>query len=178
MKYAEGNYVIQNIDYPVFSENVATQMDVCVFNTEYRVLQKMKRIDTACRKKQCHSMMRELLTSANGAIAYDFSLESLLNHIQEYQNLPGNFGFVPMTIIAWKILSGRMFCSVERMFLKWDSGLPFENNLLSNAYMEQSVQVASKLLQEHYYPLGVMGKGDYTKTLRKVFADQFGYTLI
>jgi len=71
-----------------------------------------------------------------------------------------------------------MFCSVERMFLKWDSGLSFEDNLVSNAYMEQSVQVTSKLLQEHYYPFGVMGKGDYTKTLRKVFADQFGYRVI
>jgi hypothetical protein len=162
----------------VFSENVPSKMDVCVFNTEYRVLQKMKRIGTVCRKKQCHSMMGELLTSANGATAYDFSLERLLSHIQEYRDMPESSGFVPMTIIAWKIFSGCMFCSVERIFLRWDSGISFEENLLFNAYMEQSVQVASKLLQEHYYPLGVIGKGDYTRTLRKVFAGPFGYTVI
>lgn len=180
MTHLIGNSVIRNMDYPVFSENSPVKMDVCIFNTEYRVLQKMKRINAGffeVGKCNYHSVMRELLTAANGVIAYDFPLKILLSHVKEYSNVLER-SVIPMTIIAWKNLSGRIFCSVERIFLKWDNLLPLEDNLFSNAYMEQSAQVALKLLQEHYYPLGVIGKGDYLKTLRKVFVDQFGYILI
>jgi hypothetical protein len=180
MTHMMGNDVNGNMDYPVFNENPPVKMDVSIFNTEYRVLQRMKRINAGFPEaKQCsyQSVMRELLTAANGVIAYDFSLEILLSHVKESCKGPDS-SMIPMTIIAWKNLSGRMFCSVERIFLKWDNSLPLEDNLLANAYMEQSAQVVSKLSQEHCNPLGAIGKGDYRTTLRKVFMEQFGYTLI
>jgi hypothetical protein len=181
MKYAEAGNTILNMSYPVFSENMSIKMDVCVFNTEYRVLQKMKRIGAEFpigRKRRFHSMMRELLASANGATAYDFPLEILFGHPKEYSNGLKNPDFIPMTIIAWKTFSGRVFCSVELIFLKWDSAFSLEDNLSFNGYMERSDQVASKLVKECYETVAVIGKGDYVKTLRKVFADQFGYTVI
>lgn len=172
--------VIKNMDYPVFIENSPVKMDVCVFNTEYRVLQKMKRINAGFFEvKKCRycSVMRELLTAANGVIAYDFPLEILFGHVKEYSNVLEK-SVIPMTMIAWRNLSGHISCSVERLFLKWDNFLSLEDNLFFNSYMEQSAQIVFKLLQEHYYPLGVIGKGDYIKTLRTVFAEQFGYRVI
>jgi hypothetical protein len=178
---AQRNSVIRNMDYPVFSENAPTQTDFCVFNTEYRVLQKMKRMNSESHvggQHDCQYIMRELLAAANGAIAYDFPWEILLSHAKEYGSIPESSALIPMTMIAWKTVSGRMFCSVERIFLEMDNLLPLEDNLLSNVYMEQAAQTVSKLSQEQYYPLGIIGKGDYIRTLRKVFVDQFGYILI
>lgn len=179
MNHIRGSSSIGNMDYPVFSENIPAKMDICIFNTEYRVLKKMKRIDEYVGRQNGYQfMMRELLTAANGVMAYSFPLEILLSHPKEYRTVPKSVGLIPMTVIAWKNVSGCIFCSVERIFMKWNSRLPLEENLLSNAYMEQATEIASKLLQEHYEPLGVIGKGDYIRTLRSVFVEQFGYRLI
>ncbi len=177
MKQPEGHSVVGNMDYSVFSDDFSAKMNTCVFNIEYRVLQKMKRIHGE-NHLDYRLMMRELLASANGATVYEIFWETLLNHGKEYRKLPESFDLIPMTLIAWRTFSGCIVCSVERIFLKWDSALSLEDNLFFNAYMEHSGQVVSKLLKEHYEPVAVIGKGDYIRTLRKVFADQFGYTVI
>jgi hypothetical protein len=174
-------HTAEDISYPVFGENAPVKTDIRVFNTEYRVLQRKKHIDAEVQtggKCGCRSIMQELLAAANGAAAYDFSLEILLGHVKEYCNAPQNYFFLPMTVIAWKNSSGGTVCSVERVFLKWDSRLTLEENLFFNAYMEQSDQVAEKLLRQKYDPVAVIGKGDFIRTLREVFADKLGYTVI
>ena len=175
------NNMITDMNYPVFNENTPPETDVSVFNTEYRIIQKIKRTTAemfAIHQDLYRLMMQEILTTANGVIAYDFDLELLLNHLRAYQPAPENRDFIPMTMIAWKNLSGNVICSVEPIFLKWDSSFPLEDNLAANAYLEDPGQLVLKLSRQQYYPRGVIGKGDYVRTLRKIFQEQLGYTLI
>jgi hypothetical protein len=181
MEHTNGTGIAINMDYPVFSENGGVKRDLSVFQTEYRILQKMKRMVaefSATGKCSCHFMMRELLTAANGATAYDFPLEILLNHAKDYCNVPQAPLFLPMTIIVWKNFSGCILCSVERIFLKWDGRLTLEENLFLNVFMEHSSQITSKLLQQNYDPVGIIGKGDFIRSLREVFGEQLGFTVI
>lgn len=181
MKYAAKKYIFDIIDYPVFSEINSSSMDLRVLDTEYRILRRMDRIAAvnSYKKNQDYSfIMKKILASANGAISYDFPLEDCLNHAKELGDNQECPDFIPMTIIAWKIISEQLFCSVERVFLKWDNLLSFEDNLLTNMYIEQVHQIVAKLLKEQYYPIAAIGKGDYVKTLRTVFSEQFIYTLI
>ena len=166
------------IDYPVFSE--AAPPDLAVFDTEYRVVQAMRRIagESPETKPADPSLMRGLLASANGAVAFDVPLEALLRHVKDLGGSRNNPDLIPVTMIAWKAVAGRRFCGVERILLEWDSGLCFEDNVLSNAYMEQADLAVPRLLRGRFFPVAAVGKGDYVKTLRKVFAEQFGYTLL
>ena len=170
-----------DIGYPVFSEAAPPGTDLAVFDTEYRVVQAMRRIawkSSEGRRPADPSFMRKLLASANGAVAFDVSLEILLNHVKDLSDHDNRPDLIPATAIAWKESTGRLFCSVERIFLNWDDGLRFEENVLFNAYMEHSATTVPRLLQGRFHPVAAVGKGDYVKTLRNVFAEKFGYTLL
>lgn len=169
------------IDYPVFSEAAPPDTDLAVFDTEYRLVQAMKRIageSHGGREPADPSFMRELLASANGAAAFDVSLETLLSHIKDLGGNGNDPDLIPVTMIAWKPVAGRVFCGVERIFLKWDDELCFEDNVLCNAFMEQAGVTVPRLLRGRFCPVAAVGKGDYVKTLRRVFAEQFGYALL
>lgn len=169
------------IGYPVFSEAVPPGADLAVFDTEYRVVQAMKRMtgkSSGGKRPADPSFMRELLASANGAVAFDIPLEVLLNHVKDLGDNYNSRDLIPATMIVWKEVAGRLFCGVERIFLNWDNGLCFEENVLSNAYLEHSATAVPRLLQGRFRPVAAVGKGDYVKTLRNVFEEQFGYTLL
>jgi hypothetical protein len=191
MKNENLENIIYNIVYDSTYDEIPAQKIVnglvytlSVFNAEYRIIHAKERMDSMPsigKEKYYNIIMNRLLASANGSSSYNVEIEKILSKLNEYRCIEEstkNINLVPMTLIGYKIVMERIFCSVERLFCKWDNVLIFEENLNNNIYMEHSTEIIKKFVKEKYRPIGVIGKGDFTKPIKKVFSEHFSYVVI
>lgn len=164
------NNIIYDRTYDEISQETGRyKFKLSVFDAEYRITQSMARASAGFStdsKEYYGALMERLLAAANGKAAYSIPVEKLLLRLREYEGEKASAGadIVPITLIAHKIDSGCVFCSVELMFY-------LEHNL----YVEHAAEVIKRFEHEKYCPMVVIGRGDFTGPIKKVFSEQFGF---
>ncbi|GGG67865.1 hypothetical protein [Paenibacillus radicis (ex Gao et al. 2016)] len=158
-------------------------VDFNVFNAEYRILQAKWLMDSVASAVEEHrycSLMKRLLASANGGSAYDIELELLFQTIKDKEAVPPEPGeaIVPMTFIAYKSVSKQIYCSIEKLLIGSKPGTAEGICAGRNLYMSNAVQKLRKLREANYNAVGVIGKGDFTEPLKRVFAEKFNYQVM
>lgn len=161
-----------------------TANKLSIWNAEYRIIhakERMNAFPSVEEKQDYNNIMKKFLASANGSAAYNVEIKKILSRLKEYKSIEKpseSSSLVPMTLIAYKIVSGRVFCSVEKVLCKWDHHAAWKENIDNNLYMEQAAEITKKFEKEKYEPIGAIGKGDFTKSIKKVFSEQFKYILL
>lgn len=153
-----------------------------VLDPEYRIIKAKERADAGLSdrsKPQYDRMMKTFMSSASGSVSYNLEIEKILHKSKEYSgSKPGGYRPVPMTLIAYRVMPEHIYCSVEKIFCEWDSRASFVKNLNGEMYIQSCKEVAEKLQNAGYQPIGVIGKGDFVQPLKKVFNERFGYILL
>lgn len=188
------NGSLENIIYNILCDSTYTEISslemsdtaskLSIWNAEYRIIHAKERMDAFLsveKKQDYNSIMKKFLASANGSAAYNIEIKKIVSRLKEYkdtENLSESSSLVPMTLIAYKIVSGHVFCSVERVFCKGDPPAAWKEDINNNLYMEQAAEIAKKFEKEKYESIGAIGKGDFTKPIKKVFNEKFKYILL
>ncbi|WP_042160770.1 hypothetical protein [Paenibacillus gorillae] len=149
-----------------------------VFNAEYRIQQAkwlMDSVATAVEEHRYCSLMKRLLASANGGSAYEIELELLFQNIKDMEAAPSACGgaVVPMTFIAYKVVSKQIYCSIEKIAFRTEG-----NCAGRDIYMSDAGYTLQKLKEANYNAIGVIGKGDFTEPLKRVFIGKFNYNVM
>lgn len=185
---------LENIIYDIFCDSTYDEISslemndtankLSIWNAEYRIIHAKERMDAFLfvkKKQDYNNIMKKFLASANGSAAYNVEIKKILSRLKEYKGIEKpseSSSLIPMTLIAYKIVSGHVFCSVERVFCKWDHHTAWKENINNNLYMEQVSEITKKFEKEKYESIGAIGKGDFTKPIKKVFSEQFKYILV
>ncbi|MFF2089179.1 hypothetical protein [Paenibacillus sp. NPDC058174] len=153
-------------------------VDFNVFNAEYRIQQAKWLMDSVASAAEEHrycSLMKRLLASANGGSAYEIELELLFQNIKDMEAAPSACGgaVVPMTFIAYKFVSKKIYCSIEKVMLGAEG-----NCAERDIYMSDAGHALQKLRDTNYNAIGVIGKGDFTEPLKRVFIEKFNYNVM
>ncbi|MBW7573219.1 hypothetical protein [Caproiciproducens faecalis] len=150
-----------------------------VFNPEYRILKARERIQGIfpCEEKDLNGMMKNFLSAANGSSSYSVPIELVFDRLKECEE-PESGDLVPLTLIACKMQSGRVFCSVERLSYSGSDCAAAKHALRRALYTECPENLIRKFREQGYQSSAVLGKGDFTRQLRKVFGEQFGFAVI
>nr|WP_319489885.1 hypothetical protein [uncultured Caproiciproducens sp.] len=153
-------------------------MALRVLNPEYRIIKAKERMyeKFPAGEKQLSGMMKNFLSAANGSSSYSVKIDTIFDRLKESGN-PENTYLVPVTLIACKIEDNQVYCSVERLFYEHNNGMPPKQALRGSLYFEHTEQIIQKFRNLDYQPIGVIGKGDFTRPLSKVFGEQFGFVL-
>ncbi|MBE6831872.1 MAG: hypothetical protein E7519_16860 [Ruminococcaceae bacterium] len=150
-----------------------------VFNPEYRILKARERMrgNFPCDAQHLNGMMKNFLSAANGSSSYSVPVDLIFERLQECGG-PESGDLFPITLIACKMQEGRVFCSVERLFYSGGDCAASKRTLNRPLYTEHPEQLTRKFRNQGYQETGVMGKGDFVRQLKKVFSEQFGFTVL
>ncbi|MGX8702706.1 hypothetical protein [Caproiciproducens sp.] len=150
-----------------------------VFNPEYRILKARERMrgNFPCDARHLNGMMKNFLSAANGSSSYSVPVDLIFERLRECGG-PESGDLFPVTLIACKMREGRVFCSVERLFCSGGDCAASKRTLNRPLYTEHPEQLTRKFRDQGYQAVGVMGKGDFARQLKKVFSEQFGFTVL
>lgn len=174
MKEEKLESIFNNIIYDRTYDEIPPETGGCkfklsVFDVEYRITQSMARASAGFpidSKEYYGDLMERVLAAANGKAAYSIPVEKLLLKLREYKGKKASVvaEIVPITLIAHKIESGYVFCSVQLVFY-----------LDHNLYVEHAAEVIKRFEHEKYCPMVVIGRGDFTVPIKKVFSERLGF---
>lgn len=166
-------------DGVVSGEVVPELMALRVLNPEYRIIKAKERMHEKfpAGEKQLSGMMKNFLSAANGSSSYSVKMDTVFDRLKECGNSE-SMDLIPLTLIAYKIEANHVYCSVERLFYERNDCTPPKHVLRSSLYFEHPEQIIQKFGNLNYQTIGVVGKGDFTRPLRKVFMEQFGFVLL